>query len=361
MNKIFFTVGPTQLYPTVPEHIQNALNDNIPSISHRSQKFMDIYKNTSDNLRKLLRIPPSHHIFFLGSALEGMERTILNTVYKKSLHFVNGSFSREFYQIAADLKKSPERIDTPNGEGYNFEYIDVPFGTEVFCMVQNETSTGVSIPMEYVYNLKKEYPSILLAIDVVSSIPYVDIDFSLVDVTIFSVQKGFGLPAGLGVIIVNNKALEKADWIVSKGKSIGSYHSFQKLLEFEQKFQTRETPNVMNIYLLGKVAEDMLTTGIEKIRKDTEKKADLIYKFFDEHESFEPYVKDPYRSKTTIVIDVNGHSESITKQLAPDGFIIARGYGKRKDRHIRIGNFPAHALQQTKSLLNRFNKLRIEK
>jgi phosphoserine aminotransferase len=351
MKKIFFTVGPSQLYPTVPNHIKKGLEDDIPSLSHRSQKFMDIYKSASDNLRKLLNIPPSHHIFFLGSALEGMERTILNTVCKKSLHFVNGSFSREFYQIAVDLKKNPERIDAPNGEGYSFESIKVPKDTELFCIVQNETSTGVSIPMEYIYTLKKNYPSVLIAIDVVSSIPYTTIDFSLIDIAIFSVQKGFGLPAGLGVLIVNERALEKADWIVSKGMSIGSYHSFQKLLEFEQKYQTRETPNIQNIYLLSKVTKDMLKVGIDKIRKDTEIKAALLYDYFEEHKTFGPYVNDPYRSKTTLVIDVNGQSDSLVKKLSEKGFIIAKGYGKRKDRHIRIGNFPAHTLSQVKSLL----------
>lgn len=355
MKQTFFTVGPSQLYPTIPGHIKNALQENIFSLSHRSKRFSEIYKETATNLRQLLNIPATHHIFFTSCALEGMERTIQNTVEKKSFHFVNGSFSREFWQIAVDLKKDVERFDGPNDEGFDFANAKIPKNTELICVVQNETSIGVAIPMEEIYQLKTENPQALIAIDVVSSIPYITIDFSLIDITIFSVQKGFGLPAGLGVLIVNEKALEKASLLAKKNSNIGSYHNFPKLLEFEKKFQTRETPNVGTIYLLGKVTEDMLAYGIETIRNETENKVKLIYDFFENYKKYQPYVKDPYRSKTTIVIDVNGESEKIVKKLAEKGYIVSQGYGKRKDMHMRIANFPSLSIQQVKNFLKQFS------
>src|SRR6185369_14264646 len=148
MKKIFFTVGPSQLYPSVPTHIKTALKENIFSLSHRSKAFVAIYKEASDNLRKLLGIPTTHHVFFTASALEGMERTIQNTVQKNSFHFVNGSFSREFWQIAIDLRKNAIRFDAPNGEGFDFNLAKIPKNTELISVVQNETSTGVAIPMD---------------------------------------------------------------------------------------------------------------------------------------------------------------------------------------------------------------------
>lgn len=354
-KKIFFTVGPSQLYPTVPGHIKNALKENIFSLSHRSKQFSEIYEKTSTNLRKLLNIPSTHHIFFTASALEGMERTIQSTVLKNSYHFVNGSFSREFWQIAIDLKKNALRFDAPNGEGFNFASAKIPKNTELISVVQNETSTGVETPMEDIYKLKLKHPQALLAMDVVSSIPYTTIDFSQIDITLFSVQKGFGLPAGLGVLIVNKKAVEKAAWLSTKNVNIGSYHNFLKLAEFEEKFQTRETPNIANIYLFSKVTEDMLSIGIEKIRKETEKKAQLIYNFFENHPKYRPYVSDQCRSKTTIVINVKGESQQIVDRLEKKGFILTQGYGKRKDDHIRIANFPSLSLQQVKKLLKTFS------
>src|SRR5690348_16679980 len=115
MKKIFFTVGPSQLYPTVAKHLKTALKEQFFSSSHRSKNFMQMYKDTSDNLKTLLNIPATHHIFFVSSALEAMERTVQNVVEKNSFHFVNGSFSREFWQIAVDLKKNALRFDAENG------------------------------------------------------------------------------------------------------------------------------------------------------------------------------------------------------------------------------------------------------
>lgn len=351
MKQLFFTVGPSQLYPTVPMHIKNALDEDIPSLSHRSKKFDGIYKTAIDNLRKLLSIPETHHIFFTASALEGMERTIQNTVKQHSFHFVNGSFSREFYQIAVDLNKDAQRYDAPNGESFDFTQVEIPTETELITFVQNETSTGVSIPLADIYAIGEKYPDKLIAVDIVSAAPYIKIDFSKIDSTIFSVQKGFGLPAGLGVIIISDRALQKAQKLASEHHSIGSYHNFLKLKEFGDKNQTRETPNVMNIYLLAKVTGDMLEWGIENIRKETEEKAALIYTFFDAHAKYKPYVTGETRSKTTIVVDVQGESEKVVTLLNEHHFVVAKGYGKRKDNHIRIANFPSHTIEQVQQLL----------
>ena len=351
MKPIYFTVGPSQLYPTAQKHIRRALKDEIYSLSHRSSQFSEINRKTQASLRTLLAIPKSHHLFFTSCALEGMERTIANTVEKKSFHFVNGSFSREFWQIAIDLGKQSMRFDVPNGEGFDFSQVEIPQDVELICLVQNETSTGVAQSMESIYALKKRYPQTLIAIDVVSSAPYTNIDFSLIDIALFSVQKGFGMPAGLGVLIVNDRALEKAAWLAKKGIAIGSYHSFPKFDEFAKKFQTRETPNVGAIYLLGNVVDDMLHTGIDVIRNDTEKKAQMIYDFFDTHARYKPVVSQQFRSKTTMVIDMNGESAKVREELSQRGFIVAGGYGKRKEWHIRIGNFPAHSVADMKKLV----------
>ena len=78
MKNTYFTPGPAELYPTFGAHMQTALNEQIGSISHRSQRFRDIYKHTDEQLRTLLNIPVTHGIFFTGSASEVWERVLLN-------------------------------------------------------------------------------------------------------------------------------------------------------------------------------------------------------------------------------------------------------------------------------------------
>ena len=351
MKKIFFTPGPSQLFPTVPLHIKNALRDGILSVSHRGYPFEGFFQNIEDSLKRFLGIPEKHHIFFLSSATEAMERIIENCVEKYSFHFVNGSFSERFYQVAIELKKKAQKNEVQLGMGFNFKNIKIPKHTELICFTQNETSTGVLTDVSNIYAIKKQYPEKLVALDIVSSVPYVKVDFNLIDLVFFSVQKGIGLPAGLGVLIVSPKAIEKSKHLKDKNNNTGSYHNFYELLKYGEKNQTPETPNVFNIYLLSKVIEDMLKIGIDKIRTDTEKKANLLYKFFDNHLKYKPFVSDiNTRSKTVLTINVTD-PKSLIKELKSKGLIVGSGYGKLKDSQIRIANFPSHSIRDIKTLL----------
>ncbi len=355
MKKVFFTVGPSQLYPTVAEHINTAICEDVASISHRGKRFMDIYKQTTDNLRKLMGIPQDYHIFFLGSATEAMERIIQNTVEAHSFHLVNGAFSKRFFTIASQLGKKAEINEVPDGRGADVKSIKISGETECICVTQNETSTGVSIPSNDISFLKQKYPETLLALDVVSSAPYIKVDFKSADLTFFSVQKLFGLPAGLGVLIVSPGAFEKSKNFFEKGTGIGSYHNFLVMEEYARKYQTSETPNVLGVYLLGKVSGDFLEKGIDIIRLETEEKARILYKYFEGHVKYKPGVKDKkFRSLTTIVIDTQGETAKVLPYLAEKGFIVSSGYGEFKETQIRIANFPSHSKENVEQLLRVF-------
>lgn len=352
MKKIYFTVGPSQIFPTVPKHLLRAIKHDIPSLSHRGAEFKEIFKNTTGGLKKLLNIPADFQIFFVSSALECMERIIQGTCQKTSFHIITGSFGKAWANYAKDLGKNAITFIVDNKDPVKISNIEVPKEAEIICITQNDTSTGFWIPISEIVKLKKKYQEKLLAIDVVSSVPYVDIDFKYVDIAFFSVQKGFGLPAGLGVLIVNPKVLQKTQQLLDQKKMIGSYHSLKNLSEKAMIFQTPETPNVLNIYLLNQVLQDMLKTGIGKIRKATEVKANTLYSFFENHQEFEAFIKHrQFRSPTTIVIDVKGQSETIRKRLAKKGFVLGAGYGDNKVNHLRIANFPAHQLKDIKSML----------
>ena len=267
--------------------------------------------------------------------------------------------------MAIEVKRKPEKVEVREGEGFDLRSIRMPKKTELIAITHNETSTGVSIPLQDIETLRKIYPKVLIAVDIVSSAPYVNLDFSQVDIAFFSVQKGFGLPAGMGVLIANERAMEKARFLKKKGVNIGSYHSFSSLLEKAENYQTPETPNVLGMYLLQKVTNDMLIyrsssraksrdlVGIDAIRAETDKKAKLIYNFFDRHPQYKPFVKDNrFRSKTTIAIDVKGDTKKILAKLEKKGLVVSSGYGKFKEDHIRIATFPAHETNNIKHLLS---------
>ncbi|MEO8448105.1 MAG: aminotransferase class V-fold PLP-dependent enzyme, partial [bacterium] len=229
MEKVFFTPGPTQLYPEVRTFINQALDDNILSLNHRSKEFTEIFRSTCDSLRLLLNIPSDFHIFFLSSATECMDRIIQNVVEKNSFHFVNGAFAERFYKTAVELNKNAVKAEVNYGDGFKFDETKISNDPELIAFTQNETSTGVALNPDDIYRIKEQFPDAIVAVDIVTSAPYVDLDYTKIDCAFFSVQKGFGMPAGLGVLIVNDKCIEKAKSLKQRNISIGSYHNFLAL------------------------------------------------------------------------------------------------------------------------------------
>jgi phosphoserine aminotransferase len=357
MQKIYFTVGPSQLYPTVPKHTLNALEEDVFSTSHTSEFFIETYKSLTENLRKLFDIPSTHHVFFTGSSTESMHSIISSTVAEKSVHLITGGFSKKFYQAALDLHKKPQAIELAWDEQIDFKNLAIPSGAELLCITENDTSIGMQIPLKPFQQIKKANPSLLIAVDVVSSVPFVEIDYSYIDMAFFSVHKGLGLPAGLGILIANDAAIEKARQLSAKGISIGGHHSLVSLADKEATFKTPETPNVFSIYLLEKVTTDLLEQGIEVTRKETRAKADLIYEYFDAHAVYKPLIQGEYRSQTTPVISMPGKADEIAAALARQGLIVSKGYRPFEKDHLRIANFPAQNIDHIQRLIVAFDEV----
>ena len=349
MNPIFFTQGQSKLYPGVPEHIRTALAEDVLSMSHRGEAFQSMYRRTTEGLKTLLAIPADYHIFFLSSGTEAMERIVQNCVNRSSFHYVNGSFSEKFHTTATALKKNALKSVAETREGL---MAPVPEEAELIVYTQNETSTGIMVPVELIHEARKRYPEKLIAVDIVSSAPYVHLDYASVDLAFFSVQKGFGLPAGLSVLIVSPRALQRAKTLKEGGTSVSWYHSFDELEKYALKNQTPETPNVFGLYLLGKVAEDMQKVGIAKIREMTDARADALYGYFEKKRpQFTSSILDEsLRSRTTAAFEVAGGSAPLIRMLKGEGIVVGSGYGKQKESHIRISNFPAHTDADFKAL-----------
>ena len=358
-NKIYFTPGPSELYPTVPQHMQTALQEKIGSISHRSRQFQEIFALAVSELRQLLQLPDNYEVLFLSSATEIWERAIQNNVQQESFHLVNGSFSDRFYETALELGRKAQKHEVLFGEGFDLRAISIPETAELVALIQNETSSGACIPVEDINRFReKAAAGTLIYVDAVSSLPNPVFDFEKVDAIYFSVQKCFGLPAGLGVWLLNERCVARAETLAADGQIIGSYHSLPSLLSKAKANQTVETPNVLDIYLLGKVLEDMNSKGVEEIRKETATKADHIYAYLEQSKTFTPAVENPaHRSPTTIVANTAVPASEVNKQLAAFDMAVGSGYGKHKESQIRIANFPAHSPQQVEELVAKLREL----
>lgn len=349
---ISFNPGPSQLYFTVQDHVRAAFREGVPSVSHRSSTFEKIFQATTEALRELLSLPDSYTIYFTGSATEVWERISQNLVLQTSAHLVNGAFSRRFYEIAKQLGKKPVCIERALGNGFEYN-LEIPDQVELIAVTHNETSTGVALPFNFINHLKDLHPQAIIAVDAVSSLPYPAFSYDQIDTVYFSVQKGFGMPAGLGVWIANENCLAKAESILSKGYGIGSYHNLPTLHQYAQKNQTPETPNVLGIYVLGKVVKDMLARGITAIRRETDYKAAILYQTLNQHPLLSPFVSQKeFQSKTVIAAHAGEHLPRVWETLEKNGLLPGEGYGSLKSTQLRFANFPAHSKEQMEKLVD---------
>ena len=317
-NKIFFTPGPSELYFTVFDHVKKAFSNQIPSISHRSIEFEKIYNTCIENLKVIFDLPNDYNIAFISSANEVWERIIQNLIYDNSVHLINGSFSQKFYDFT--------KMYRVNSEGYFFTL------------------------WYFVLDDRNKFNSGIIALDCTSGSPSIAFKAENVDTFYFSVQKCFGLPSGLGVWVYNEKCIKANEKKIELGEITGSYHSLQKIHQMSLKSQTPATPNILGIYLLMKVSEDIIRNGMNLLIKDTNYKSTLIYDTIKKHDLLEcSIMNQEIQSKTIIVADTKISSQIFIDKLKAKNLIIGKGYGKN-DNQIRIANFPTHSKESIELL-----------
>ncbi|MEN8250850.1 MAG: aminotransferase class V-fold PLP-dependent enzyme [Bacteroidota bacterium] len=356
MNKIYFTPGPSALYFSVEQHIKYAIKHGITSISHRSKKFEAIFKEAEERSRSLLNLPDNYKLVFTSSATEIWEKMTDSLIEEKSLHMVNGAFSKKFYSVARNLGKDARQIEAEWGKLPDYKTV-TDNHYEVIGVTHNETSTGVVTPLENIYQLKENNPESLVVIDAVSSLPIVNIDFAKVDSVYASVQKAFGLPAGLGAWFINDKTEAKARLMKEKGLLRDTYHNILSFIDQAENYQTPSTPNVLGIFLFSQVIQDMLNKGMKQIRNDSVYKSAIMYNMLDQHDVLRPFVKEQVlRSETIIVVDSGDRTNDLIKYLSNHKMIVGGGYGKMKGKQIRIANFPTHSREQFEMLTDLIEK-----
>ena len=177
----------------------------------------------------------------------------------------------------------------------------------------------------------------MLAVDTTSSMAGVYLDFSLADIWFASVQKCFGLPAGLGLLVLSPKAIGK---VQRKGEK-GRYNSLSFMLENAENFQTHYTPNVLGIYLLNRSLQDIpfISTTADILGSRMERLEEIIH----QSESLDFLIQNPAtRSRT--VLGISGEEtfiQQIKKSAETAGMQMGSGYGSLKPTSFRIANFPA--------------------
>lgn len=348
---ISFYPGPSRVHDDIPRWTAEAARKGILSMNHRSPEFMKLVEETVSLLRKKLRVPKSYTVFFVSSATECWEIIAQSLIREGSTHVYNGAFGEKWFSYTKRLRPATQGIVFDMQEALPKELLTHTL-PELICITQNETSNGTAVAPAIISALQKKYHEALIAVDATSSMAGIDLDFSKADIWFASVQKCFGLPAGLALLICSPRSLEHARQLNERLH----YNSLTFMAEMMSRWQTTHTPNVLGIYLLNKALAAM--KSIRDIDKETTLRARAWFAFLKAHTSLQPLIrKSTVRSKTVITLEGDPAFIQKLKHLAlKRGLLLGDGYGEYKQNTIRIANFPAITNQEI-DRLKRFLKV----
>ena len=351
MDLKLFIPGPVDVSEDVAEQMSK------PMIGHRSQAYKDLHASTVSNLKKLFY---TENMVFLGtnSSTGWMEAAVRNCVEEKSLHGVNGAFSKRWHQIAAACAKTPEKIEVEWGSAVKPGQVEEKLSSgdyEAFFVTHNETSTAVMTPLEELGKICAEN-DVLFCVDAVSSAAGVkiDVDELGIDVLVTGTQKALAVAPGLSMTVVSRKALDKSKGMEDKG------HYFDYMV-FEKKAgkdNTPTTPAIPQIYALDYQLKKILgEEGVDERYERHRRMAEHTRGWVKKHWGM--YAEDWCASdtvtcaKNTLEVDLAGLSE----KLLDRGFLLSNGYGSLKGKAFRVAHMGDRKMSDLKEYLDLIQEL----
>jgi phosphoserine aminotransferase len=334
---ITFAPGPSKVYDAVPQYLQDAYAQGILSANHRSAIFMNLYRDTEQLFREKLQVPADFTLLFTSSATESWEIISQSLVEHSSYHLYSGSFGKKWLEYAQYILPATQEQKLGANESIPVDQLQLGPEVDLIAVTQNETANASQVPMTVLKALAARYPEKMIAVDTTSSMGGITLDFSLADVWYASVQKCFGLPAGLGILLLSGKAKEK---VARKGEK-GRYNSLSFMLENAASYQTHYTPNVLGIYLLFRVLQDM--DPIAQVDARLRKRMETLEQTISQSAAFQLLVDNPATRSTTVAA-ISGEEQAIVaikKAAEKEGMQLGGGYGPLKASSFRIANFPA--------------------
>jgi phosphoserine aminotransferase len=343
---ISFYPGPSKVYPQVEHYLTDAYRSGILSVNHRSDVFMEMLQNTITSLKTKLEVPDDYEVYFVSSATECWEIIAQSLIGTSSLHIYNGAFGAKWMEYTNKIRHGAEGVEFGINQLPDLSAMSIDLGHDVICVTHNETSNGTALPASFFSTLRQQTNQ-LIAVDATSSMAGAVLPWTHADVWYASVQKCFGLPAGMAVMVVSPHAISRAELVGDRN----FYNSLLFTRENFQKFQTPYTPNALGIYLLGRMMQTVAPIG--EVAAELQTRARELYAFLSDN-GYELLVEnEAVRSDTVLAVHADREKITKVKSMAKQaGLQIGNGYGKWKDSSFRIANFPAITMSDISLLRN---------
>ena len=329
-------------------------------IGHRSKAFEELFARLQAKLRQAFLT--ESRVFVSGSSgtglWEGASRNCIRDG-KKALHLVGGAFSERWAEVSQLNGKQVDVIAVDWGKAHTPEMVAEALKKETYdvaCVVQNETSTGVTNPIKAIGEVVRQYEDTLFLVDTVSGFLGLELrtDDWGIDVALTSSQKAFALPPGIAFAAVSDRVLERAAQVTNRGY----YFDFLELEASLKKNNTPSTPPISLMFAANHQLDDVLAEGLESRWARHTQMRDMTISWADAR-GMGVFAQEGYRSPTVTAVN-NGRNinvDDMAKFMGGKGFSMDKGYGKIKGKTFRIahmGDMQMSTLEEVLSGLDEF-------
>ncbi|MGI6368724.1 MAG: pyridoxal-phosphate-dependent aminotransferase family protein [Anaerolineae bacterium] len=329
--------GPTPL----PDEVLEAMSRQM--IDHRGPDFEALHAEVVAGLRVFFETE-SDLFVLTSSGTGGMEAAIANTLSPGDrVLVVNlGVFGKRFGTIASRYGVDVTWMDVTMGQAADPAELERrlreqgPF--KAVLITQNETSTGVTNPMQALAAVvRAQDPAPLLMVDAISGLGAIRMpqDAWGIDVVVAGSQKAWMAPPGLAFISFSNRA-----WAAyEQAKCPRFYFDLGGARRYGQRNQTPSTPNLPAFYALQVSLAMMVAEGPEKVQLRHQQIADYC-RAGVERVGGRLYAAEGCRSNTVTALTLpeGVDTSTVLRRLREEyGIICATGRDPSVDM-VRIGH-----------------------
>src|SRR5438093_4877145 len=316
--------GPTPLPPDV------LASQSKQMINHRGPEFGETIARVTDELKHFYQT--QNDLFILtGSGTGAMEAAVVNTLSpgERTMVVSIGNFGDRFAEIVRKFGVDLVKVDFPPSEAVDPDEIagrlDAATSITTVIVTHNETSTGVTNPLEDIARVVKERDKLLI-VDGISSVGSIDLktDAWGCDIVLSGSQKGWMAPPGLAFASISPFAWER----YAKATLPRFYWDFAAANKYLEHGETPWTPAVSVFYALDVSLRGMRAEGREQI--------------FDRHARVAQRCRDGVVAKglRLYAADPETASNTVTAFYTPEGVdsrVIARDLENEYDTVVAIG------------------------
>ncbi|WP_279366503.1 phosphoserine transaminase [Microbacterium testaceum] len=310
----------------------------ILGTSHRQAPVKNLVASTRERLSQLFRLPEGYEIILgNGGSTAFWDAAAFGLIEKRSQNLVFGEFGGKFAAAAtAPWLQAPDVRKAAPGTRSIAEAVD---GVDVYAWPHNETSTGVSAPVQRV----NADAGALTVIDATSAAGGIDFDLTQADVYYFAPQKNLGSDGGLWYAAMSPAAIERIERIAASDRYIPEFLSLKNALDNSRLQQTLNTPALATLLLLDEQLGWILDKGgLSWAGARTAESSTALYEWADASEVAAPFVSDPAdRSPVVVTVDFDDSIDAaaIAKSLRANGIVDTEPYRKLGRNQLRVATF----------------------